>query len=229
VLGSLALYGEKLEAIVSVIAIGVLLLILNWFYHRVYWNEHLADFHKRKQRILRGSHVGFISAQVLGLAALGFSSVFREGFESVLFLQAMTLEAGILAVLPGVMLGLAATLAVGGLTILLERKLPHRKMLIATGVLMTWVLVILVGTTVQTFQVVGWMPVTPIEGLQLPYWTGAWLGVYPTWEGIAAQVAAAVFVIGSYVAAEQVRARKRRRIISSVPKASAATSSYGRN
>ena len=229
VLGSLALYGEKLEAIVSVIAIGVLLLILNWFYHRVYWSEHLADFHKRKARILRGSHVGFISAQVLGLAALGFSSVYREGFETVLFLQAMTLEAGILAVLPGVMLGLAATLAVGGLTILLERKLPHRKMLIATGILMTWVLVILVGTTVQTFQVVGWMPVTPIEGLQLPYWTGTWLGIYPTWEGVAAQVAAAVFVIGSYIAAEQVRARKRRRILSSVPKASAATSSYVRN
>jgi high-affinity iron transporter len=217
VLGSLALYGEKLEAIVSVIAIGVLLLILNWFYHRVYWAEHLADFHKRKQRLLRGSHVGLISAQVLGLAALGFSSVYREGFETVLFLQALTLEAGILAVLPGVMLGLAATLTVGGLTILLERKLPHRKMLIATGILMTWVLVILVGTTVQTFQVVGWLPVTPIDGLQLPYWTGAWLGIYPTWEGVAAQVGAAAFVIGSYVAAEQVRARKRRRIISSVP------------
>ena len=217
VLGSLARYGEKLEAIVSVIAIGVLLLILNWFYHRVYWAEHLADFHKRKQRILRGSHVGFISAQVLGLALLGFSSVYREGFETVLFLQALTLEAGILAVLPGVMLGLAATLAVGGLTIVLERKLPHRKMLIATGILMTWVLVILVGTTVQTFQVVGWLPVTPIEGLQLPYWAGAWLGVYPTWEGVTAQVGAAVFVVGSYLAAERLRARKRRRIISSVP------------
>ena len=216
VLGSLARYGEKLEAIVSVIAIGVLLLILNWFYHRVYWAEHLADFHKRKQRILRGSHVGILSAQVLGLAALGFSSVYREGFETVLFLQALTLEAGILAVLPGVMLGLAATLAVGGLTIMLERKLPHRKMLIATGILMTWVLVILVGTTVQTFQVVGWLPVTPIEGLQLPYWAGAWLGVYPTWQGVTAQVGAAVFVVGSYLAAEQLRARRRRRIISSV-------------
>ena len=217
VLGSLARYGEKLEAVVSVIAIGTLLLILNWFYHRVYWSEHLADFHKRKQRILRGSHVGLLSAQVLGLAALGFSSVYREGFETVLFLQALTLEAGLLAVLPGVMLGLAATLAVGGLTILLERKLPHRKMLIATGILMTWVLVILVGTTVQTFQVVGWMPVTPIEGLQLPYWAGAWLGIYPTWEGVLAQIGAAVFVVGSYVAAEQLRARRRRLILSSVP------------
>jgi high-affinity iron transporter len=35
VLGSLARYGERLEAIVSLAAIGVLLLILNWFYHRV--------------------------------------------------------------------------------------------------------------------------------------------------------------------------------------------------
>ena len=35
VLSSLTRYGEKLEAVVSLIAIGVLLLVLNWFYHRV--------------------------------------------------------------------------------------------------------------------------------------------------------------------------------------------------
>jgi high-affinity iron transporter len=216
VLGSLARYGEKLEAVVSVIAIAVLLLILNWFYHRVYWNDHLAGFHQRKQRLLRGAGVGLVAAQILGLAALGFSSVYREGFETVLFLQALTLEAGVLAVLPGVALGLAATLAVGGLTILLERKLPHRKMLIATGVLMTWVLVILVGTTVQTFQVVGWLPVTPIEGVRLPYWSGTWLGIYPTWQGVLGQVGAATFVVGSYLAAEHVRARRRRRVLTSL-------------
>ena len=217
VLGSLGRYGEKLEAVVSVIAIAVLLLILNWFYHRVYWQEHLAGFHQRKQRLIRGAGVGVIGAQALGLALLGFSSVYREGFETVLFLQAVTLEAGVLAVLPGVMLGLAATFAVGALTILLERKLPHRKMLIATGILMTWVLVILVGTTVQTFQVVGWLPVAPIEGLRLPYWAGTWLGVYPTWQGVTAQVAAAAFVVGCYLAAEQARTRRRRRVLASIP------------
>lgn len=42
VLGSLSRYGEKLEAVVSLVAIAVLLVILNWFYHRVYWSEHLA-------------------------------------------------------------------------------------------------------------------------------------------------------------------------------------------
>ena len=50
VLGSLAGWGEKLEAVVSLVAIGVLLLILNWFYHRVYWQENLQDLHKRKKR-----------------------------------------------------------------------------------------------------------------------------------------------------------------------------------
>ena len=81
------------------------------------------------------------------------------------------------------LLGLAATSRSASLTIALERKLPHQKMLVATGVLITWVLVILVGTTVQTLQVVGWLPVTPIEGLHLPVLGGRWFGLYPTWKG----------------------------------------------
>jgi high-affinity iron transporter len=103
--------------------------------------------------------------------------------------------------------------AVFFLVIALERKLPHKKMLIATGLMITWVLVVLVGQTVQTLQKVGWVPVTPIEGLDLPYWGGLWLGLYPTWEGLLAQAAALAFVIGSYVAAEAVRNRRRARIL----------------
>ena len=57
----------------------------------------------------------------------------------------------------------------------------------------------MVGTTVQNLQVVGWVPVTPVEGLRLPYWAGLWLGVFPTWEGLVAQGAAIVVVLGSYV------------------------------
>jgi high-affinity iron transporter len=213
VLTSLAIYGERLEAVVSLVAIAVLLLILNWFYHRVYWQENLQDLHRRKKRILAGAGLSLAAAQVVGLVALGFSSVYREGFETVLFLQALTLEAGAFTVLQGVALGLAATLLVGLAVVVLERRLPHKKMLIATGLLITWVLIVMVGTTVQTLQKVGWLPVSPVEGLELPYWTGLWLGLYPTWQGLLAQVAAATFVIGSYVLAERLRARRRARII----------------
>ena len=107
---------------------------------------------------------------MLGLAMLGFSSVYREGFETTLFLQALVLEAGMPPVLGGVAIGLAATIAVGLVTMALERKLPYKKMLMATGLLITWVLVVMAGTTVQTLQVVGWLPVHPVEGLRLPYW-----------------------------------------------------------
>jgi high-affinity iron transporter len=212
VLGSLSRYGEKLEAMVSLVAIGVLLLILNWFYHRVYWGEHLAGLHGKKKKII-GVGVGAAAAQMIGLTMLGFTSVYREGFETVLFLQAIVLEAGAGIVLIGVAIGLAATLAVGYLTIRLQRKLPHKKMLVATGLLILWVLVVMVGTTAQTLQVVGWIPVTPVEGLRLPYWAGLWLGIFPTWEGLLAQGAAIVFVLGSYFAAEQLRARRRRAIL----------------
>ena len=213
VLTSFAGYGEKLEAIVSLVAIGVLLLILNWFYHRVYWQENLQTLHQRKRRILSGAGVSIVTAQVVGLVLLGFTSVYREGFETVLFLQAMTLEAGALTVLEGVALGFAGVVGVFVLVVALERRLPHKKMLIATGLLITWVLVVMVGTTVQTMQKVGWLAVTPIEGLELPYWAGLWFGVHPTWQGIGAQATAALFVIGSYVAAEAVRKRRRTRLV----------------
>jgi high-affinity iron transporter len=37
VLLSLSRYGEKLEAIVSLVAICVLLVVLNWFFHKDDW------------------------------------------------------------------------------------------------------------------------------------------------------------------------------------------------
>ena len=64
--------GERLEAIVSLIAIGVLLLITNWFFHKVYWTGWMANFHARKRRLIGGIAVITIS-QALGLVILGFT------------------------------------------------------------------------------------------------------------------------------------------------------------
>src|SRR5829696_8762942 len=102
-LRSLERYGERLEAVVGLVAIGVLLLITNWFFHRVYWSEWIGRFHRQRKRLEK---TGFASAQVIGLALLGLSSVYREGFETVLFLQSLELEAGPTTVLEGAGLGL---------------------------------------------------------------------------------------------------------------------------
>ncbi len=212
-LDSLSKYGEKLEAVVGVVAIGVLLLVMNWFFHRVYWTEWIKG-HRDRGKALTGAALaaGAGAATVVGLYTLGFTSVFREGFETVLFLQALQLSSGTGVVLAGVSLGLAITAVVGALTFALERKLPYKKMLIATGVLIALVLVVLVGNTARTMQGVGWLSIHPID-VDLPLWMGTWLGVYPTVETLVAQLVAFCFVIGSYFAAEWMRKRDLRRAI----------------
>jgi high-affinity iron transporter len=207
-LDSLSKYGEKLEAVVGVVAIGVLLLVMNWFFHRVYWTEWIKG-HRQRGKALTGAALaaGAGAATVAGLYTLGFTSVFREGFETVLFLQALQLSSGTGVVVAGVLLGLVLTAIVGAITFALERKLPYKKMLILTGVLIALVLVVLVGNTARTMQGVGWLSIHPIE-IEFPLWMGTWLGVYPTVETLLAQLAAFVFVIGSYFAAEWMRKRE---------------------
>ncbi|MCS6880297.1 MAG: FTR1 family protein [Oscillochloridaceae bacterium] len=202
---AMARLGERLEAIVSLIAIAVLLLITNWFFHDVYWKGWMQSFHQQKRRILGG-----VTGQWAGLIALGFTSIYREGFETVLFLQALVLEGGSRIVLSGVSVGLILTLCVGFAVFGLQMRLPHKKMLIVTGILIGAVLLQMVGHTVHVMQTVGWMSIHPIRWLVLPYWTGFWFGLYATWEGILFQAAAAIFVIGSYVLAEYLHRRRQR-------------------
>ena len=112
----------------------------------------------------------------------------------------------------GVALGLVGVAAVGAVTFKLEQKLPYKRMLIVTGVLISLVLVVMVGNTMRTLQGVGWLSITPVD-VDFPLWMGTWLGVFPTVETLGAQLAAFVFVIGSYFAAEWLRKRNVRKAI----------------
>jgi high-affinity iron transporter len=198
--------GPRLEAITGFIAIVVLLIVLNWFVHKVYWTGWIAKHHRQRRKLL--GMAGF--SATLGLVALGFTSVYREGFEVVLFLQNLKLQQGTGTVLEGVAIGLACTAAVGVVTFTLQQKLPYRKMLVATGVLIGVVLVVMIGGTALSFVELGWLPEHPTP-FTVPEWMGSWFEIYSYWETLAAQGLAALFVIGSYYAAEYVRVQRPRR------------------
>src|SRR3954464_14491033 len=149
-------YGPQLEAVTGLIAVIVLLVVLNWFLHTIYWTNHIKKQHSRRRAILAGG-----SAATLGLVLLGFTSVYREGFEVVLFLQSLQIKAGTAAVVEGVLIGLAGTAAVGVLTFVLQRRLPYKRMLIVTGVMIGFVLVVMIGGTPAPFQDLGWLPAPP--------------------------------------------------------------------
>ena len=196
--------GPKLEAITGFVAIIVLLVVLNWFVHRVYWTDWIGRHHKRRQKLLTQTGL----AAVAGLVLLGFTTVYREGFEVVLFLQNLQLQNGTATVLEGVGIGLACTAVVGVLTFWLHHKLPYRKMLILTGALVAVVLMVMIGGTALSFMDLGWIPSHPTP-FTVPTWMGTWFEIYGYWETIGAQVLAGLLVVGSYVLAEHVKVRRR--------------------
>ena len=93
--------------------------------------------------------------------------------------------------LEGVALGLVFVAIIGYATFGLQRRLPYKRMLVATGILLGVVLLVMVGESVQELQQAGWIGTTPIS-LNIPGWMGLWFSIFPNVETIVAQVVAAV-------------------------------------
>src|SRR5204863_3673745 len=137
-----------LQAATGLIAVIVLLVIMNWFFHKIYWGGWIRA-HTRRRKALFGSSNGEGSYLRRGLILLGFTSLYREGFEVVLFLQSYNLQLGGSVVLKGALLGLLLSGMVAVLTFVLQQRLPYRKMLITTGILLGVVLLVMVGEQAQ--------------------------------------------------------------------------------
>jgi high-affinity iron transporter len=199
-----------LQAATGVLAVAVLLVVMNWFFHRVYWTGWIAHHHQRRRRLIgRVDEVG-LQRTLLGLGLLGFTSVYREGFEVVLFLQNLRLRYGSGVVLEGVAFGLALVAVIGYATFVLHRHLPYRRMLVATGVMLGVVLLVMVGESIQELQLAGWIGTTPLH-VGVPGWLSLWFSIFPNVETVAAQAVAALFVVGSYFLADWLRVRRPRR------------------
>jgi high-affinity iron transporter len=199
------------QAATGLLAVGVLLVVMNWFFHKVYWTGWISLHTERKRALLNRAHDGRAPRARLffGLAFLGFTSLYREGVEVVLFLQGYRLRLGSAAVMPGLGLGLSLTGLVAILTFVAHRRLPYRKMLVVTGVLLGVVLLVMVGEQAQEMQAAHWLPSTPIGWLaaRIPDWMGLWFSVFPTIETLSAQLMAMVLVLGSYMLARHVAQR----------------------
>jgi high-affinity iron transporter len=207
VIGSVSARALDVQAATGLVAIVVLLVITNWFFHRIYWTGWISHHNDTKKRLLSNPSS---TAMYRGLVLLGFASVYREGFEIVLFLQTLRLQYGAAVILPGVFLAAALVGIVAAITFLNHRRLPYKRMLVVTGVMLGVVLVVMVGEQVQEMQQAGWIGTTPIDAA-FPAWLGTWFAVFPNVEGVAAQAFAAAFVLGSYFLAGELRVRRPRR------------------
>jgi high-affinity iron transporter len=190
-----------LQATTGMFAVIVILVEMDWFFHGVYWSGWISMQNRKKRSLIaEAGRLGKNSHKILlGLVVIGFASVYRDGFEVVIFLQTFYLQVGSLVVYYGAAAGLSLTLAIGYLTFVGQRSLPYMKMLVATGVLLTCVVFVMVGEEVNQMQLAGWIATTNIPWLQgIPPWAERWLSIFPNVQTFAAQGVALLVVAGSF-------------------------------
>ena len=102
IIGSFGGSGLNVQAATGIPAIIVLLIVMNWFFHRVYWTGWISHHNKRKRGLVASTGEENMRRALFGFALLGFTSIYREGFEVVLFLQNLRVTFGSSVVLEGV-------------------------------------------------------------------------------------------------------------------------------
>ena len=197
---------ELLEAVTALVAVVVLVVVSFWLVSRL---EHRRRMEFMRARVASAMAAGSAAA----FAGLGFTAVFREGFETVLFYQALALFAEGLTL--WVVLGAgAAAVALGacGYAILgLGKKLPLKPMLITGASVLLLLSVAFTGNAIRSLQSADMLPATPVGSPRLPVFLAELTGIHPTTQGLVVQgVLLGVFVLGAlYVFAWQPVRRRR--------------------
>ena len=184
---------ELLEGVTAVVAVAVLFAVTFWLVARLE--------QRRRMEFMRARTAGAIAAgSALAFAGLGFTAVFREGFETVLFYQALILFAqGLLEwVALGALTAAVALVAVGWAVLKLGKRLPVKQLLLAGASMLLLLSVAFAGNAVRSLQEADWISVTPIDGgwARLPVFLAELTGIHPTREGIFVQLV----LLGIYAA-----------------------------
>jgi len=197
-----------IEAIAGIAAVAVLFWVSFWVLNKIETKKWI-EFVKAKvwQATTTGSFMVFV--------LLSFFTVYREGFETVLFYQALFSFAKYMEiyVLAGLVLGLAVIIAVVFIIRKLGRKLPLRVLFGLTMAVGAFMSITFLGNAVREFQELGWISTTPIYNIvpRLDINVATMTGIHPTVETVVAQVILlAIYLVGSlYILFIQPRRQKK--------------------
>ena len=209
--------GEALEGAAMLLAAVVLFWVSYWLVSKAE-----AD---RWQRYIRGKVQGALTARshtALGTAA--FLAVYREGFETILFYQALfaSTPAGDVMVPAGLVAGLAllAMVYVGFEKIGL--RVPMGAFFVWTGGFLYAMAVVFAGRGVAELQEAGLVSLTPVSGAPRV----EALGIFPTVESLAAQ--GIFLVLLAYAIGVTVARRRSARSATGATSAAAPLASSGK-
>lgn len=171
---------ENMEGIITLIAVITLTYVGFWLHnnsHAEKWKTFVEDkIGKQLQK-----------EKMYGLAFFSFMIVFREAFESILFLQAINLETiskNRSAIGFGALAAFGLIAILGVLFLKYSKKIPVRQLFLYSSWGISILAIILLGKGIHSFQESGWISITNIPIIVRV----DWLGIYPSIESIVFQM-----------------------------------------
>jgi high-affinity iron transporter len=171
---------EWLEGVTALVAVGVLLYVSHWIFRKTYlhdWKKYLS------QQVNRAIGTG----SGLAMAALAFAAVYREGFETVLFYQALLFDGGPGPVLAGFAPGFLIIVLVGFAIVKLGAHLPLRAVFSVTNAILLYLAFVFLGKGLYNLQEAGVFSPRPVGWLPDSELLRQFGGLYPVQQTLTAQ------------------------------------------
>ncbi len=186
---------EMIEAIAGLSAVGILFWVSFWVLNKIETKKWI-EFVKAK--VWKATTTGSVSVFIM----LAFISIYREGFETVLFYQALLAFAKYMEtyVISGFVIGLVAILGIVFLMRRLGKKLPLRVLFGLTMAVGAYMSITFMGNAIQQLQGFYIIPTTPLFGIipRLDINLAEMTGIHPTLETVLGQaILLAIYIIGS--------------------------------
>jgi high-affinity iron transporter len=182
---------EMLEAVTSLLAVTVLLYFGFWLHQKSEFGKWHAFIKDKVNSAVEGK-------KLWALGMISFMAVFREAFETVIFLRALLIEAGPqqqMAMAAGVILSFILVLALAAALVRFSVKIPLRQLFALSSLVMVVLALILVGKAAHSFQETGLLTVTTLPvSLHVDL-----IGVYPTYETLVPQLAVIAVAFGYWL------------------------------
>lgn len=189
---------EVTEGAAALFSVLVLLYMGFWMHQRSEIKRWTAFIDGKVKAALEGSR-GWT------LFALAFVAVFREAFETVLFMRAIYLEGGAgvkTALFSGAVVSISLTVLLGWMLLRFSLKLPIRQLFAVSSWVMLVLAVILVGKGIHSFQEAGM-----ISSSAAPFINSPFFGIFPTYETLVAQLATIALCAGVWIFSNRTQSR----------------------
>ena len=186
---------ELIEAIAALSATAVLFYVSFWILNKI---EHKRWMEFVKAKVFQASAAGGTSVFIM----LSFFTVYREGFETVLFYQAMFSFAKYMEFYVGLgfILGIVSLLGIYFGFRKLGKRLPLRALFGLTMGIGAYLSIAFLGNAIREFQVLDYIPYTSMLGTipRLDINVATMTGIYPTLETTVGQIVLlAVYLVAS--------------------------------